>query len=80
MNENSFEVNIKKLNKIITEMEAGNIDQLDDMLDKYEQGINSIKRCNQILQEAELRVEKIMESMASKSKVGHGDMTPTKKD
>ena len=67
MNENSFEVNIKKLNKILTEMEAGDIDQLDDMLDKYEQGINSIKKCNQILKEAELRVEKIMESVASKS-------------
>jgi len=80
MNENSFEVNIKKLNKILTEMEAGDIDQLDDMLDKYEQGINSIKKCNQILKEAELRVEKIMESMASKSKAGHEDMSPAKKD
>ena len=67
MNENSFEVNIKKLNTIIAEMEAGSIDQLDEMLDKYEQGINSINKCNQILKEAELRVEKIMESVASKS-------------
>ena len=55
----SYEYYEKELNKIITELESGNIDSLEKMIENYEYGANLIEKCEILLKNAELRVQKI---------------------
>ncbi len=54
----SFEEAIKQLTEIVGQIENGQI-KLQDSLDKYSQGMEIIKHCRSILQQAEKRIEKI---------------------
>ena len=51
----SFEENIEKLEKIVTDLEKGNLN-LDDSVKKFEEGINISKECNKILEDAEKKI------------------------
>jgi len=57
--EKSFEFYMKELDNIITEMENGDIDQLEKLVENFEQGSELIDKCNKILKEAELRIYKV---------------------
>ena len=48
----SFEENIDDLEKIVSELENGDLN-LDDSVSKFEEGIKISKECNKILEEAE---------------------------
>ena len=50
----------KELEKVIAELENGKIESLDKLIKNYEYGNELIKKCEQILKEAELRLQKIM--------------------
>ena len=52
---NSFEENMEKLEKIVTELEKGDLN-LDDSVKKFEEGINISKECNKILEDAEKKI------------------------
>jgi len=56
----SFEEEIKELTNIVSKIEQGEI-PLQDSLAQYEKGMALIKRCREILQKAEKRIEKITE-------------------
>ncbi len=51
----NFEENIEELEKIVQELENGNLN-LDDSIKKFEEGMNISKKCNEILEEAEKKI------------------------
>ncbi|MGN1297174.1 MAG: exodeoxyribonuclease VII small subunit [Clostridia bacterium] len=51
----SFEEKIEDLERIVTELENGDL-SLDDSVSKFEQGIKISKECNKILEEAEKKI------------------------
>ena len=51
----SFEENIEELEKIVTELEKGDLN-LDDSVSKFEEGIKLSKECNKILEDAEKKI------------------------
>ena len=52
---NSFEENMEKLEKIVTELEKGDLN-LDDSVKKFEEGIKVSKECNKMLEEEEKKI------------------------
>ena len=58
--EKNYEFYEKELERIIIELENGNIESFDKLIENYEYGTSVIKECEKILKEAELRVQKIM--------------------
>ncbi len=56
---NSFEDKIEELEKIVSEIEKGDLN-LDDTVKKFEEGINISKECNKILEEAEKKITKLV--------------------
>ena len=57
----NFESSLKKLEKIVAKLEEGNID-LDDSIKSFEEGVMLVKECQKQLSEAELKVEKLLDS------------------
>jgi len=55
LHELNFESAIKELTDIVENIELGQI-PLQDSLDQYEKGMNLIKHCRGILQQAEKRI------------------------
>lgn len=70
MAEIKFEDALKKLEKIVTDLEDGNL-SLDDALDKYEEGIKLSKLCAKRLEAAKKKVEILL-----KSEDGSVDLKP----
>lgn len=56
----SFEENMENLEKIVTELEKGNLN-LDDSVKKFEEGIKISKECNKMLEEAEKKITILLE-------------------
>ena len=54
-----FEKYLKSLEKIVQELEGGNL-SLDEALKKYEEGIELAKGCSRMLKDAKTRVEKLV--------------------
>jgi exodeoxyribonuclease VII small subunit len=59
-----FEKSLKRLEKIVGELEQGDI-SLDDALKRYEEGIELARGCSKMLKEAKTRVEKLMKKEGS---------------
>lgn len=51
----NFEENIEDLEKIVSDLESGDLN-LDDSVSKFEEGIKISKDCNKILEEAEKKI------------------------
>ena len=51
----SFEENMEQLEKIVTELENGELN-LEESMEKFEKGIKISKDCNKILEEAEKKI------------------------
>ena len=51
----SFEEQMEELEKIVGELEKGDLN-LDDSVSKFEEGIKISKSCNKILEEAEKKI------------------------
>ena len=51
----SFEEQMENLEKIVGELEKGDLN-LDDSVEKFEEGMKISKECNKILQEAEKKI------------------------
>jgi len=61
MAEMKFEEALKKLEKIVDDLEDGNL-SLDDSLEKYEEGIRLAKMCAKKLEVAKKKVEILLKS------------------
>ena len=53
-----FEVALARLEKIVSEMEAGDL-PLDDMLKKFEEGRKLVQQCSAELESIRQRIEKV---------------------
>lgn len=73
MAEVKFEDALKKLEKIVGELESGNL-PLEDSLKKYEEGIQLAQVCSKRLEQARKKIELIV-----KSKSGSFDVKPFEK-
>jgi len=56
-----FEYSIKKLEAIVEKLEEGDLD-LDTSLKSFEEGVALVKECQKIISEAELKVNKLLDS------------------
>ena len=56
----NFEDNMEKLEKIVSELEKGDLN-LDESITKFEDGIRISKECNTILEEAEKKITILLE-------------------
>ena len=56
-----FESSLKKLEEIVTELEAGDL-PLEKSIKAFEDGIKLTRHCQKLLTEAELRIEKLVDS------------------
>jgi len=54
-----FEEKLEELEKMVSELESGNVD-LDDAIDKYTKAMKLAKECSDKLKTAEENVNKIM--------------------
>ena len=57
-----FETDLSRLEDIVAQLEQGNL-PLDDALQLYEEGIEAYRRCSKMLQKAETRVVKLIETL-----------------
>lgn len=60
MAKSNFEDNMENLEKIVTELEKGDLN-LDESIAKFEDGIRISKECNKILEEAEKKITILLE-------------------
>lgn len=59
--EDNFETKMEELEKIVGELEKGDL-SLEDSLKKFESGIKISKECNKLLEDAEQRITIILEN------------------
>ncbi len=62
MAKENFESNLINLEKIVSELESGNL-SLEESLEKYKKGIELVKKCNTIIENAEKEVQKLTEEI-----------------
>ena len=60
MSKDNFEESMEKLEKIVTELEKGNLN-LDESLKKFEDGMKIAKQCNSILEDTEKKIMILLE-------------------
>ena len=64
----AFEEAVKKLEKIVEEMESGEL-PLESMLSRFEEGTRLVKVCQGKLEEAELKIQKLEKNSAGEISV-----------
>ncbi len=62
MAKENFESNLINLEKIVSELESGKL-SLEESLEKYKKGIELVKSCNTIIENAEKEVQKLTEDI-----------------
>lgn len=62
MAKENFESNLINLEKIVSELESGQL-SLEESLEKYKKGIDLVKKCNTIIENAEKKVHKLTEDI-----------------
>jgi exodeoxyribonuclease VII small subunit len=60
----SFEEAFRRLNEMAESLDDGGL-SLSDATARYEEGMNLVRRCNQLLDEAELKITNLKDSFAS---------------
>ena len=60
MKEDSFESKLEDLEKIVSELEKGDL-SLDNSVNKFEEGMKLSKECNKILEEAQKKITILLE-------------------
>tara|TARA_Y100000748_G_scaffold233418_1_gene197366 strand:- start:366 stop:590 length:225 start_codon:yes stop_codon:yes gene_type:complete len=59
-----FELSLKKLESIVKKLEDENIN-LEDSVKSFEEGVNLVKECQKQLQNAELKIKKLLDDGSS---------------
>ena len=67
-----FEDALSRLEKIVADLEGGDL-TLDQSLAKYEEGVKGLKKCYEILRDAEKRVEILMKGREGETKTAPFD-------
>ena len=58
----TFEEKLTKLTEIVEKLEVGNELPLEDSLKLFEEGVNLVSSCREMLEKAEQRVENVLET------------------
>ena len=61
-----FEEAFRRLNEMAESLDDGDL-SLADATARYEEGMNLVRRCNQLLDEAELKITNLKDSFSSNS-------------
>ena len=67
-NEKTFEENLKELETIVAELERGDL-SLEDSISKFEKGIKVSKECNNKLEDAEKRINILLNGEEKKFEI-----------
>ena len=59
-----FESSLKELESIVEKLEEENIN-LEDSVKSFEEGVNLVKQCQNQLQDAELKIKKLLDDGSS---------------
>ena len=78
MEELKFEKALEQLEKIVEDLESGNM-PLEDALKKYEEGVKLCRICTQKLSQAETKIETLTKSLNGGSESGPIDLEPGSK-
>jgi exodeoxyribonuclease VII small subunit len=73
--ESNFEGAMDRLEKIVEQMESGKL-PLEDLIVRYEEGMNLVKTCQERLANAEQKIEIIARNSAGKPIVKEFEPTP----
>lgn len=73
MEELKFEKALERLEKIVEDLESGNI-SLEDALKKYEEGVKLCRVCTQKLSQAETKIESLTKSLSGAPESGPADL------
>jgi len=68
----NFEHNLEQLESLVTEMESGEL-SLEDSLGAFEKGIKLTRECQNALQKAEQKVQKLIEANGQLIETGFDD-------
>lgn len=68
-----FEEGLARLEKIVEDLEAGDL-ALDESIARYEEGVKALKKCYEILRDAERRVEILQKGNDGTPKVAPFEM------
>ena len=60
-NNNDFETSLKKLEKIVSDLENGEL-PLEESIKTFEEGVKLTKHCQNLLSKAEIKIQKLVES------------------
>ena len=60
----NFEASLKELESIVEKLEDENIN-LEDSVKLFEEGVNLVKQCQKQLQDAELKIKKLLDDGSS---------------
>ena len=60
----NFEVSLKELESIVEKLEDEDIN-LEDSVKSFEEGVNLVKQCQKQLQNAELKIKKLLDDGSS---------------
>ena len=60
-NNKDFETSLKKLEKIVSDLENGDL-PLEESIKTFEEGVKLTKHCQNLLSTAELKIQKLVES------------------
>ena len=60
-NNQDFETSLKKLEKIVSDLENGDL-PLEESIKTFEEGVKLTKHCQNLLSKAELKIQKLVES------------------
>src|SRR5437764_10620882 len=71
----NFETAMDRLEKIVEQMESGQL-ALEDLIVRYEEGMNLVKVCQERLASAEQKIEMITRNNAGKAVVKDFEPTP----
>ena len=60
-NNKDFETSLKKLEKIVSDLENGEL-PLEESIRTFEEGVKLTKHCQNLLSKAEIKIQKLVES------------------
>ena len=60
-NNKDFETSLKKLEKIVSDLENGEL-PLEESIKTFEEGVKLTKHCQNLLSKAEIKIQKLVES------------------
>ena len=79
MAEVKFEEALKKLEKIVSNLEAGDI-SLEESMSKYEAGVKLVRLCQKKLNEAKKKIEILIKTKDGKVKLEPFEESPKSKE